>query len=582
MDFSMVVKLIGGIALFLFGMKLMGDGLKSVAGNKLELILYRLSNTTPKGVLLGTGVTAVIQSSCATSVMAVGFVNSGMMKLRQAVSIILGAILGTSITGWIICLNYIDSASGASSILSSSTLTGIVAAAGIILCVFIKKQTAKRFGMILMGFAVLMYGMSAMSDAMSSFGESDAFRSILTSLSNPALGVLVGFVFTAVLQSASAAVGIIQALTVSGSISIGSAIPLLLGVSVGASVPVLLSALGATVNGKRASLIYPITTTISSVLCAVIFYIVNAFFSFEFLENPADPFIIATLNTVMRLAMVLILLPFTNAIVALVTAIIKDKKPQNDDAPLLEEMFIAHPALAVDQSRTAIDEMARRSQTALNTAMGLLGEYGQDAFDQVEKLEASVDKYEDGLGTYLVKLTGRDLTEQQNKDISLFLHTLSDFERISDHALNIAESAKEIKDKKITFSEDAQKEMKVIIDAVNEIVSISVDAFLNGDLESAKNVEPLEELIDELCDKAKTRHIERLQMGECTIVLGFVLNDLLADFERVSDHCSNIAAAMIELEADEFDTHRYLGAVKQKRSDDFERAYVSYRDKYYF
>lgn len=582
MDFSMVVKLIGGIALFLFGMKLMGDGLKSVAGNKLELILYRLSNTTPKGVLLGTGVTAVIQSSCATSVMAVGFVNSGMMKLRQAVSIILGAILGTSITGWIICLNYIDSASGASSILSSSTLTGIVAAAGIILCVFIKKQTAKRFGMILMGFAVLMYGMSAMSDAMSSFGESDAFRSILTSLSNPALGVLVGFVFTAVLQSASAAVGIIQALTVSGSISIGSAIPLLLGVSVGASVPVLLSALGATVNGKRASLIYPITTTLSSVLCAVIFYIVNAFFSFEFLESRADPFIIATLNTVMRLAMVLILLPFTNAIVALVTAIIKDKKPQNGDAPLLEEMFIAHPALAVDQSRTAIDEMARRSQTALNTAMGLLGEYGQDAFDQVEKLEASVDKYEDGLGTYLVKLTGRDLTEQQNKDISLFLHTLSDFERISDHALNIAESAKEIKDKKITFSGDAQKEMKVIIDAVNEIVSISVDAFLNGDLESAKNVEPLEELIDELCDKAKTRHIERLQMGECTIVLGFVLNDLLADFERVSDHCSNIAAAMIELEADEFDTHRYLGAVKQKRSDDFERAYVSYHDKYYF
>lgn len=582
MNFLMIVKLLGGIALFLFGMKLMGDGLKSVAGNRLELILYRLSNTTPKGVLLGTGVTAVIQSSCATSVMVVGFVNSGMMKLRQAVSVILGAILGTSITGWIICLNYIDGASGASSIFSSASLTGIVAAIGIFLCMFVKKQTPKRLGGILMGFAVLMYGMSAMSGAVSTLGESEGFRAVLTSLSNPVLGILVGIVFTAVLQSASAAVGIVQALSVSGSMTVGTAIPLLFGIAVGASVPVLLSALGATVNGKRASLIYPITTTLSAALCASVFYIGDAIFGYTFLGNTADPFVIALLNSFARLAMVVVLLPFTDVIETLVTSLIKDKGAADGDAPLLEEMFISHPALAVDQSRIAIDEMARRSQSALQMATALVHSFEQDSFDKVEKLEASVDKYEDGLGTYLVKLTGRDLTERQNKDISIFLHTLSDFERISDHALNIAESAKEIKDKKLTFSDNARKEMKVISDAVNEIVGISVSAFLESSVETAKKVEPLEELIDELCDEAKLRHIERLQSGECTIVPGFVLNDLLSDFERVSDHCSNIAAAMIELEADEFDTHKYLGAVKQKHTEDFERHYREFRTQFSF
>ena len=582
MDVSMIIKLIGGIALFLFGMKLMGDGLKSVAGNRLEIVLYRLSNTIPKGVLLGTGVTAVIQSSSATSVMAVGFVNSGMMKLRQAASVILGAILGTSITGWIICLNYIDGASGAASILSSATLTGIVAAVGIVLCVFVKKQTARRLGGILMGFAVLMYGISAMSSAVSSLGETEGFRAALTSLSNPALAVLVGIVFTAILQSASAAVGIIQALSVSGTMSVGTVIPLLFGVAVGASVPVLLSAVGATVNGKRAALIYPITTTLSTAACAALFYIANAILRFGFIDRVTDPFVIAILNTAIRLAMVLILIPFTDVIEALVTSLVKKKDRGDDGAPLLEEMFISHPALAVDQSRSAISKMAMKSQSALKTATGLFSSYTQDGFDQVEKLEASVDKYEDGLGTYLVKLTGRDLSHRQNQDVSLFLHTLSDFERISDHALNIAESAKEIKEKKLSFSEEAKRETTVLMNAVNDIVGLSVSAFLSGDVEEAKKVEPLEELIDELCDRAKTNHIERLQSGECTIVLGFVLNDLLTNFERVSDHCSNIAAAIIELEADEFDTHKYLGVVKEKRSADFENHYRAYRDKYFF
>lgn len=580
MNFLMLTKLLGGIALFLFGMKLMGDGLKSVAGNKLELILYRLSNTMPKGVLLGTGVTAVIQSSAATSVMVVGFVNSGMMKLRQAVCVILGAILGTSITGWIICLNYIDGGSGAGSIFSSVALTGIVASVGIVLRLFVKKRAVRQLGGIMMGFAVLMYGMSAMSAAVSSLGETEGFRTLLTSLSNPILGLFVGILFAAVLQSASAAVGIIQALSVSGSISVGSALPLLLGVAVGASVPVLLSALGASVNGKRASLIYPVTTTLSAVVCMMLFYLGHFIFGFGFLDNGTDPFVVALLNTCVRFAMVLLLLPFARLIEALVTALVKPKPGEEEDTPLLEEMFIAHPALAVDQSRIAITEMAEKSQTALSTATGLLNTFSEEAFDRVTKLEDGVDKYEDGLGTYLVKLTGQELTEQQNKDVSIYLHTLSDFERISDHALNIAESAREIKEKKLTFSESAKKEMKVIAEAINEIVNITFSAFLSGDLNAATKVEPLEQWIDVLCDTSKRNHVERLQVGECTIVQGFVLNDLLSDFERVSDHCSNIAADMIELQADEFDTHKYLNRIKDKRSADFEAQYEAYAARF--
>ncbi|MBQ1846992.1 MAG: Na/Pi cotransporter family protein [Clostridia bacterium] len=575
-----ILELFGGIALFLFGLKLMGDGLKSVAGNKLELFLYRLSNTPLKGVLLGTGVTAMIQSSCATSVMAVGFVNSGMMKLKQAVGVILGAILGTSITGWIICLNYIDGTSGLSGIFSSSSITSIVAVVGIILCSFIKTPRSRHIGGILMGFSVLMFGMSTMSDAVSSLGEQEAFRSMLVSLENPILGVLAGFLFTAILQSASSAVGIIQALSVSGTITIGISLPLLMGVAIGASVPVLLSAIGASSNGKRASLIYPVTTTLSVMVCASVFYICNAIFNFPFLGTTADPFIIAGVNSVLRFAMVLILLPFSDVIEALVKMLVKERAKQDGDRPLLEEIFIAHPALAIDQSKTAISEMAEKSDEALSKAIQILFEYKNETFEQVKALEESVDKYEDSLGTYLVKLTGRELTHQQNKDVSTFLHTLSDFERISDHALNIAESAKELKDKEIVFSPDAVSELKVITSAVSEIVNMTVSAFVSGSVEHAKNVEPLEECIDELCDRIKLNHVERLQRGDCTIKQGFVLNDLLTDFERVSDHCSNIAVAMIELDSEEFDTHKYLSGVKTRRTEDFERKYEEYSAHY--
>ncbi len=582
MSISNVVTLLSGIALFLFGMTLMGDGLKKVAGNKLELVLYRLSNTTLKGVLLGTGVTAVIQSSSATSVMVVGFVNSGMMKVRQAISVILGAILGTSITGWVICLSYIEGTSGISSLLSTSTLTGVIAVVGIVFRMFSKKKSRKHIGDILMGFAVLMFGMSTMSGSVSALGEQEWFTSMLVTMSNPLLGILVGLLFTAILQSASAAVGIIQALSVTGAMTLDVALPLLMGVTIGASVPVLLSALGANTNGKRTALVYLMSCVLGVMFCAAVFYIANAIFRFPWMSAVMNPFSLAFVNTVLRFAIVFVLLPFSDVLETLVGLLIPEKRLTEAEDPTvrLEERFINHPALAIEQSRMTINEMAEKAKDALNTALWLMMDYSDEGFETVTAMEDQVDNYEDKLGTYLVKLTGREMTERQNEDVSVFLHTLSDFERISDHAMNIAESAKEIDEKKMQFSENALHELDVIRAAVSEIVRLTVETFVKADVSMAKRVEPLEEHIDELCDKMKMNHVERLQKGQCTIEQGFVFNDFLTDCERVSDHCSNVAIAMIELEADAYDTHEYLINLKEERTWEHDSYYEEYTKRF--
>ena len=559
MSVSQIISLFSGVAMFLFGMTLMGDGLKRVAGNKLELVLYRLSNTTLKGVLLGTGVTAVIQSSCATSVMVVGFVNSGMMKVRQAISVILGAILGTSITGWVISLSYIEGSSGVLSLFSTATLTGLVAVAGIILRMFTKKQILHHVGDIMLGFAVLMFGMSTMSGSVSELGKQAWFTDLLVSLSHPLLGILAGAVFTAVLQSASAAVGIVQALSFTGAMTFGSALPLLMGVAIGASLPVLLSALGANTDGKRTALVYLVAEVVSVIISAALFYVADAIFRFSFVEMVVDPFSVALINTILRLFMVILLIPFIDVLQALVAMLIPERKdPADDRFRSLEERFLNHPALAVEQSRLTINEMAETARETLSTGLGLLHIYSEQGLREVERLEQDVDRFEDVLGTYLVKLTGREMTEKQNDDVSKYLHTLNDFERISDHALNLAQSAEEMNTKKILFSDDADRELVVICSAVNRIMEMTVKAFVENDLELAGHVEPLEERIDELCDELKLRHVERLQHGRCTIQQGFIFNDILTSCERVGDHCSNIAIAMIELASDAFDTHGYL------------------------
>ena len=581
MELSEIISLCSGIALFLFGMTLMGDGLKKVAGNKLELVLYRLSSTTLRGVLLGTGVTGVIQSSAATSVMVVGFVNAGMMKLRQAIGVILGAILGTSVTGWVISLSYIEGSSGVLSLLSTATLTGIVAVIGAFLRVFSKKQTHKHIGDILMGFAVLMFGMSTMSRAVSGLGEQSWFKDTLSTLSNPILGILVGVAFTAILQSASAAVGIVQALSVTGAMSFDAALPLLMGIAIGASFPVLLSALGANPDGKRTSMVYLVATVISVTVCAALFYLVNAIVRFDFLTVEMNPFSLALVNTILRFAMVLMLLPFIKLLEALVRKLIKDKKAPEDDLTLrLEERFLAHPALAVEQSRLTVNDMAQRAKDSISCALGLTATFSKEGFGEVKRMEDDCDRYEDALGSYLVKLTGHEMTQRQNQDVSKYLHTISDFERISDYARNIAESAAEIHEKKIDFSENATRELATISAAVREVVRIAVQAFTENDLVLASRVEPLEELIDDLCDKAKRHHVERLQKGICTIKQGFVFNDVLTSMERVGDHCSNIALAMLELEDDNFDTHAGQKHLKDDDPQAFQSAYDDYAARF--
>ena len=572
-----MISLLGGVALFLFGMTLMGDGLKKVAGNKLEIILYRLTSTPLKGVLLGTGVTAVIQSSSATSVMVVGFVNSGMMQVRQAIGIVLGSILGTSITGWILCLSDI-SGSGWVSLLSTATLTGIVAVIGIVLRMFCKDQVKRHIGDILLGFAVLMYGMSAMSGAVAPLKDSAAFINLLTRFSNPLLGVLVGTVFTCILQSASAAVGILQALAITGTITFSVAFPITLGIAIGAAVPVLLSSLGASVKGKRTAYVYLLIDVIGALVWGVVFYAVNAAVRFPFLDMTMTTVSIALLNTIFRFATVLLLTPMIPLLEKLVTILFPDKASTGAlaDIDRLEERFLAHPALAIEQSRLAIDSMARQAQDNILSAFSLLDKFSDEQFAALQEDEEAIDHYEDKLGTYLIKITSKELTPRQTADVSKYLHTISDLERISDHSLNIGETAQELYTKKIVFSPTGARELRVMLSAVTRILEITINAFLDNDVAAAYRVEPLEELIDNLCDEMKLHHIDRLQSGECTLNHGFAFNDLLTNCERVSDHCSNIAVAMIELESDSFDTHEYINSVMAMHSHRFDEYYAEY------
>lgn len=585
MGISNVLELLGGVALFLFGMALMGDSLKKVAGNKLELILFRLSSTPLKGILLGTGVTAVIQSSSATSVMVVGFVNSGMMKVRQAIGIVMGAIIGTSITGWIICLSDIggSGASGWVELLSTDTLTAVIAVIGIVLRMFSSDTSKKHVGEIMLGFAVLMFGMKAMSGSVYGLRSSETFIGMLTTFSNPLLGIALGIVFTSLIQSASAAVGILQALAVTGAIRFDIALPIIMGIAIGAAVPVLLSALGASADGKRTALSYLMVDTIGVIIFSAVFYTANAIFDFAFMNTIMTTVSIALMNTVFRFIIVALLAPFIPMLEKVCKLIIKDK-PEDaavlEDFDRLEERFLSHPALAVEQCRLTVNSMAEKAKENVFDAFGLIDNFSDEGFALVNHTEDIVDKYEDKLGTYLVHITSHELDPELNGAVGKYLHTINDFERISDHALNIAECAQELHEKQISFSEAGSRELNVLISAVREIISISIDAFVRNDLETAYRVEPLEELIDNLCDEMKLHHIDRLQKGICTLHHGFVFNDLLTNLERVSDHCSNIAVAIIELESENFDAHEYINSLIEVRSHGFDEYYDEYSKKY--
>ncbi len=589
MGFTMILSLLSGVALFLFGMSLMGDGLKRVAGNKLELTLYRLTNTPLKGVLLGMVVTAIIQSSSATTVMVVGFVNSGMMQVSQAIGIIMGANIGTSITGWVLCLSYMEGSAGIAQLLSTATISAVVAIVGIVFKTFVKKESYKNLGDIMLGFSILMLGMQTMSGAVSPLKESERFISALTMFSNPVAGILAGILLTAVLQSASASVGILQALSATGAIHFATALPITMGIGVGASCPVLLSSIGTNKNGKRTALVYLLIDLTGMIFWSIVFYSVHAFVRFPFMDMIMGPVQIALLNTVYRTVNISGLLPMSKWIEKFVFWAVRDDLEEEDsdkdkeemaDFELLEERFLAYPAIAISQSHRAMNGMAKKARKNILRAFALLENYSKDRYQKIQDKEILIDTYEDRLGTYLMQLTGKEMTAAQNKELSKFLHTVGDFERLGDHAVNISDAAEELYEKKICFSEDAQSELNVLERAVQEILDLTINAFCENDLEISVKIEPLRELISVMCDELKLRHIARLKNGECKLKQGFAFIDLLNNFERIAAHCSNIAVAMIELEAEEFDTHEYLRSVKGLKNASYSKQLEVYEKKY--
>lgn len=579
-----VIILLGGIALFLFGMQLMGDGLKKVAGGKLEVILYRLSNTPLKGVLLGTGVTAIIQSSSATSVMVVGFVNAGMIKMKQAIGIIMGAIIGTSVTGWVLCLSDISGGAGWVDLLSTEVLAAIIGVIGIMFRMICKNPTKKHIGDIMIGFCILMVGMQNMSAAVAPLRSEPAFIDMLTKFSNPFIGILIGLLVTAILQSASATVGILQALSVTGAISFSVALPIIMGIAVGAAMPVIISSFGATTDGKRTAFVYLLVDALGALIWAVVFYSVNHFVHFSFMDRTMTTVSIAFVNSLFRVATVAVLFPFIRFLEKMVCAIFKEVVDEEDkdivEISVLDDRFIAHPTVAIEQAKTVLCSMAHMAQKNLIRSMELLDTFSQEKYDKIQRREDKVDRYEDKLGTYLVKITQQELTSGQNKEVSKLLHTISDFERISDHAVNISQAAAELFNEKLRFSDCAVEDVELMSLIMKEIVGNVIDAFEQNKVEYAYKTEPLEELVDIYCDEMKMNHVKRVQKGECTLHQGFIFNDLLTDFERIADHCSNVAVAIIELELNVFDTHEYLINLKKDNGTNFDKYFEEYKEMF--
>ena len=581
--FSMILSLLCGVSLFLFGMSLMGDGLKLAAGNKLEAFLYKMTNTPLKGVALGTGVTSVIQSSSATTVMVIGFVNSGMMKLKQAIGIIMGANIGTSITGWILCLSYIEGSNGIASVLSTATISAVVAVVGIIFRMFCKRTLHKNVGNIMLGFAILMTGMQMMSGAVSPLRESPMFIKMLTMFSNPIAGILVGIAFTAVLQSASATVGVLQALSVTGILTFASAFPIVLGIGVGAACPVLISAIGANKNGKRTALVYLINDLFGLILWSVIFYTVNAFVHFTFMDMTMTPVAIALLNTVFRLATVIVLFPFIPKIEKLVCWLVKDDKEDLEDEAdfdLLEERLLNYPALAIAQCHRVMNGMSKKLRKNVNRAMNLLNDYQQDKYDKVQRKEDLIDKYESRLGEYLIQLTKREMNSAQTRQTSLYLHTINDFERIGDHASYIAHMANEMHDNHTEFSQAAWDELNIVMEAVREEINVTCNAFMKDDKEAAQRVAPLGAVITNLCDELKMHHVERLSKGECGLEEGTVFNDILNSFGRIAAHSASAMTALLKSGETDADPHIHDSKIYPTDSWEYYTYFNEYRQKY--
>lgn len=581
MDFFSVLSLFGGLALFLYGMNLMGDGLKKLAGGKLESILARLTSNKFNGFLLGLVVTAVIQSSSATTVMLVGFVNSGIMKLSQTISIIMGANIGTTVTGWLLSLSGISGGEAFwLKLLKPTSFTPILAVIGIVMIMASKKERHRDLGTILIGFAILMFGMDSMSSAVSGLRDDPALTGMLLMFSNPFVGILIGMVLTAVIQSSSASVGILQALAITGAIPYATAIPIIMGQNIGDAVTPILSSLSGSREAKRVAFSCLLIKILRVAVFAPVFYLLNALIGFKFMNETISAVNIAIIHTLFNVITTAFLLPFTGQIEKLSKKIIKGKKTEPDALDSLDERFIGIPAFAVEKSSELVNGMAKIAFDAYKSASSLLEGYSEDTLTFVAEAEEKVDRYEDKISSYLVKLSEKNLAAKDSREVSKLLHCIGDIERISDHAVNICETATEIHDKKIEFSKEALHDISVISAATSEILTLAIKALTENDLSFAKEVEPLEQVIDNLKRKIKSNHIKRLRDGGCTVELGFILSDLLTNYERISDHCSNIAVCLLETANGSFETHEYLNHVKSDGENEFYEQYEAYKKKY--
>ena len=585
MDIFNVLTMVGGLALFLYGMNLLGEGLTKLSGGKLEIILEKMTNSTIKSIALGAAVTAIIQSSSATTVMVIGFVNSGIMKLSQAVGVIMGANIGTTFTSWILSLTGINGKNIFIQLLKPSFFSPILAVIGISFIMFSKKERKRDIGTILIGFTILMFGMDTMSSAVEPLANVKGFTNILTMFSNPILGLLAGIVLTAIIQSSSASIGILQVLCKTG-LGYASAVPIIMGQNIGTCVTAILSSIGAGKNAKRAAIIHLYFNLIGTVVFMTAFYIINAFVGFAFMNGEATTFGIAIFHTSFNIFATILFFPFANVLVKLATLTIKDDKKSDkamenkQEFMLLDSRFMDNPAFAVEQCKNVSLQMALLSKKTITLSADLLANYDEMVRQEIINIENRVDKYEDELGTYMVKLAGKNMSESDSRTLSMLLYCISDFERISDHALNISETAQEMYDKKISFSEKAKSEITVYTKALQAIVELTERVFRKEDLKLAITVEPLEEVIDDLNVELKKRHVKRLRDGTCTIELGFALSDIIADYERVADHCSNIAVCMLQIHEDGFETHEYLGNFRKEENKNFMDKYMEFKKKY--
>ena len=585
MDIFSVLSMIGGLALFLFGMHAMGEGLSKTSGGRLEKILEKLTSNPLKAVLLGAGVTAVIQSSSATTVMVVGFVNSGIMKLSQAVGIIMGANIGTTATSWILSLSGIEGDNLLIKLLKPSSFSPILAIIGVAYIMFSKREKIKDIGMILIGFAILMTGMDMMSDAVKPLANVPEFTNILLMFTNPILGMIAGAVLTAVIQSSSASVGILQALCITGAVKYSAAIPIIMGQNIGTCITAIMSSIGASKNAKRAALVHLYFNLIGTTIFMLVFYAINAIVGFTFMNDSANAAGIAVVHSIFNITATIILLPFSDVLEKLACLTIRDEaevvKTETEadkDFRLLDIRFLDTPGLATEHCRRVAENMCRLTKEAIYTAVETITEFDAKKVERVRSLESEIDRYEDELGTYMVKLSQHHLSEKDSHELSIILHCLSDFERISDHAVTLVNSSSEMFEKKQEFSKKAKEELSIFTQAVKDIVDVSFDVFEKEDVTKAMLVEPLEEVIDLLQAEVKKRHVKRLQKGKCTIEMGFVLSDVITSYERIADHCSNIAVCLMQVNEDGYDTHGYLKDMKHKEK--FSNQFNEYKEKY--